>query len=157
MHEADEHPGGDEPRLRRDDRLEQGEVGVLGVGGLGVVARDREVGQPAQQCAVLTGRLEHPRVLEGADPQVAARDAHEHRAGLRIEGVVAHERPTRRDHRERTGRGNAERMHGLAHEVLAQHGPDRGEAVAAREGSGARALEVDVAEAGGLGVSLGPA
>ena len=49
---------------------------------------------------------------------------------------------------EGAGRGDAEGGHGLADEVLAQHGAERGPAVtAAGEGRGAGAFELDVAAA----------
>ena len=74
--EADQHPLRDQRRLGGDDRLEEREVRVLGVGGLGVVPGDRVVGEPAQQVGVAGGA----GVLEAADPQVAARDPGQHGA-----------------------------------------------------------------------------
>ena len=48
---------------------------------------------------------------------------------------------------QRPGRGDAQRVHRLADDVLAQHRPDRGQAVAAaRERRASRALEVQVAQ-----------
>ena len=113
----------------------------LGVGGLRVVPGDRVVGQAAQQ-------VEIPRrgdELEAAHPQVAARDPGEHGAG---QDRLATNRPAGRDDGEGSGRGDAQGVHRLADDVLAQHRPDRGQPVAAaREGGPARALEVEVAQA----------
>ena len=53
--EADEHPLRDQRRLGGDDRLEQREVGLLGVGGGRVVPGDRVVGEAAQQVDVAGG------------------------------------------------------------------------------------------------------
>ena len=81
--------------------------------------------------------------LEGADADVARGDARQHGAG---QGHFAPHRLAGRDNRERSRGGNAERGHRLADDVLAQHRPERGAAVAAaRERRGAGALELDVA------------
>ncbi len=74
-----------------------------------------------------------------------------------------HHRPWQRDlalhhlagghHRQHAGGGNAQCVHGLAHEVLAQHGTECGPAVATTgEAGAARTLEVQVvASAVGVG------
>ena len=130
----------DQRRLGGDDRLEQGEVGVLRVGGRGVVARDRVVGEAPEQVEVVGG----PGVLEGADAQVAARHPGQHGAGQH--GLALHGATGRHDG-EAAGRGDAEGVHRLADDVLAQHRADSGQAVAAAgERRTPRALEVQVAE-----------
>ena len=87
VHEADQHPPRHQRRLRRDDRLEQREVRVLGVRGRGVVPGDRVVGQPPDR-----SRSPVPRgVLEAAHPQVTARHPGQHRAGQR--GLAVYRRP----------------------------------------------------------------
>jgi hypothetical protein len=137
--EADEHPPRHERRLRGDDRLEQRERRRLGVRGRRVVARDRVVDQAAQQAGV-AGR---PGVLEAPDAQVAAGHASEHRPG---QHRLAPDPATGRDDGQRPRRRDAQRVHRLAHDVLAQHRPDRRQPVpAAREGRASRALEVQVA------------
>ena len=113
---------------------------MLGLRGAGVVPGDRVVGEAAQQVDVAGG----PGVLEAADPQVAARDPGEH--GSRQQGLAAHRAPGRH-HGEGAGRGDAEGVHRLADDVLAQHRADRGQAVAAaRERRAPGALEVQVAK-----------
>ena len=105
-----------------------------------VVPGDGVIGQPPQQGNVTGGR----RVLEGADPQVAARDAGEH--GARQWRLAVYGAP-RCHHRQRPGGRDAHRVHRFADDVLAQHRADRGEAVAAPgERRSPRALEVEVAK-----------
>ena len=75
---------------------------------------------------------------------MAARDAGEHgprQRRLALDGAPGGH------HGQRPGGRDAERVHGLADDVLAKHRPDRGETVAAaRERRGARPLEVKVAK-----------
>ena len=140
VHEAHQHPPGDQRRLNGDDRLEQRQVGALGGRGAGVVAADRVVGQAAEQVDVAGGR----GVLEAADAQVAAGDPGEHGAGQQR---LAVDRSPGRDDGQRAGRGDAEGVHRLADDVLAQHRTDRGQTVAAAgERRAPGALEVEVAE-----------
>ena len=78
------------------------------------------------------------------DPQVAARDPGQH--GARQQRLAAHRPPGRHDG-ERAGGGDAEGVHRLADDVLAQHRADRGQAVAAAgERRAPGALEVQVAQ-----------
>ena len=82
-------------------------------------------------------------VLERADAQVAGGDPHQHGAGQhRVAGDLlagGHDG-------EGAGGGDAERVHRLAHQVLAQHRPDGRLAVAATgERRAPGALEVQVA------------
>ena len=141
MDEADEHPLGDQRRLRADHGVEQGQGGSLGVGGRRVVAGDGVVDQPAEQVEVAGRR----GVLEAAHPQVAARHPGQHRPGQQ---VVALHRTAGRDHGQRARRRDPEGVHGLADDVLAQHRADGGQTVpAAGERGPAGALEVQVAQA----------
>ncbi len=137
--EAHQHPPGHQRRLGGHHRLEQREVRALGGRGRGVVPGDGVVGQPAQQVHVVGGA----RVLEAAHPQVAARDPCQH--GPRQHGLAVH-RGAGRDDGQRPGGGDPERVHRLAHDVLAQHRAHRGQTVAAAGERGpAGALEMQVA------------
>ena len=108
-----------------------------------IVARDRVLGELAHARQLAAGGEE----LEGADADVAGRHAREHCAGQRS---FAQHRLAGGDDREGARGGNAERVHGLADQHLAQHRPDRGLAVAAaRERRAARALQGDVAALAG--------
>ena len=104
------------------------------------MASDRIVGQLAQQGLVAASGGE----LEGADPKMAGGHAGQHRAGLRAGiavDVLAGER-----HGQSPRGGNAQRLHGLADQVFAQHGAQRGFAVAAaRKRCAPGTLEGDVA------------
>ena len=107
--------------------------------GLRVVAGDHVVRQQPHRLEVA------PRgeVLEGADADVAGGDARQHGAGQRR---LADDLFAGRHRGQRAGRRDAERGHGLAHDVLAQHRSERGAAVAAaRKGRRPGALELDVA------------
>ncbi len=114
---------------------------MVGVGCLGIVTRDRVVGQASQQVQVGGGG----GVLEAPDPQVAAGDAGEH--GARQRRFAVH-RESGADYCQRPRRRDTQSVHRLADDVLAQHRSHRGEAVtAAGERRGAGTLEVDVANA----------
>ena len=86
--------------------------------------------------------LTRGKILERADADVARRNAGEHRA--RQHGLAHH--ILARDHGGQRARGRyAQREHRLADDVFAQHGAERGAAVAAAgERGGARALELDI-------------
>ena len=146
MDEPDEHPLRHQLCLCGDDGLEQVEVRALGVARAGMVAFDRMIGQAPQQLPVAARR----RVLEAADPQVTFGDPGQHGPGQH--GVALH-RPAGGHHGQRAGGRDAQRVHGLAHHVLAQHRSDRGQSVAAAGERGASGtLEVDVAQPpGGVG------
>jgi len=132
--EADEHPLRDQRRLRGDDGVEELHSG----GRVAVMPGDRVIGQPPQEVDVSGGS----GVLEAADPQMAAGDPGEHGAGQQ---GLAPDRAAGRHDGERARRGDAEGVHGLADDVLAQHRTDSGQAVtAARERRPPRALEVQV-------------
>ena len=145
MDEPDEHPLRHQLCLRGDDGLEQGEVRALGVARAGMVAVDRVIGQAPQQLPVAAGR----RVLEAADPQVTFGDPGQHGPGQH--GVALH-RPAGGHHGQRAGGQDAQRVHGLADHVLAQHRSDRGQIVAAAGEQVRPEPEVDVAQPpGGVG------
>ena len=96
------------------------------------------VGEATQEVDVARG----PGVLEASYPQMAARDPGEHGSWQR--GLATHQAP-RRHHGEGAGRGDAQGVHRLADDVLAQHRTDRGQAVtAARERRAPGALQVEV-------------
>ncbi|MEA2241010.1 MAG: hypothetical protein QOD24_566, partial [Solirubrobacteraceae bacterium] len=79
-----------------------------------MMTRDRVVGEaPHERRVIVCGR-----VLERADANVARRDTDEHRAGQQR---LARDVIAGRDHSERAGRGDAERVHRFAGRVLAQH------------------------------------
>ena len=141
--EPDEHPPGHQRRLGGDHRLEQREVRALGLRGAGVVPGDRVVGEAAQQVDVAGGR---GRTGSCPTRRWLLGDPGEH--GARQQGLAAHRAPGRH-HGEGAGRGDAEGVHRLADDVLAQHRADRGQAVAAaRERRAPGALEVQVAQRG---------
>ena len=114
---------------------------MVGIRCLGMVTRDRVVGQASQQVQVGGSRS----VLEAPDPQVAAGDPGEHGARQRRLAVY---RASGADHCQRSRRRDTQSVHGLADDVLAQHRSHRGQAVtAAGERRGAGTLEVDVVDA----------
>ena len=81
--------------------------------------------------------------LEGADADMAGGHPRQHRAWER--SVVAHDLLAGRGHGEAAGGRDAERVHGLADDVFAQHRPERGAAIAAAgKRRAAGALELDV-------------
>ena len=125
------------------DALEQREKALGRAGQVGVVAGDRVLGELAHPLDVAAGGEE----LEGADADVAGRDPRQHRAG---QHRLAKHRLAGRHHRERARRRDAEGVHRLADQHLAQHRTDRRLAVAAaRERRPARALQGDVATPAG--------
>ena len=106
-----------------------------------MVARDRVVGQAPHEVRPALRR----RVLKGADANVARRDADQHRARQQR---LSHDVLAGRHDGERPRRRDAQRMHGLADHVLAQHRADgRLPVAAARERRAPRALQVQVATA----------
>ena len=133
----------DQPRLAFGDAFEQGEEAARRADEAGVVAGDRVLGELAHALGIAAGSEE----LERADTDVARRDARQHRAG---QHRLAQHRLAGGDDGERARGRNAERMHRLADEDLAQHRPDRRLAVAAaRERRPARAFQSDVAPLAG--------
>jgi len=136
--EAHAHPACNQLRLPLTDGLQHrnGLVGKLGEGG--VMPRHGIVEQPPKHHLLLPRREE----LKSAHPQVAGRHAHQDRPGGRALAVHPLTGP---DHRQRTRRGNAQRVHGLAHEVLAQRRAQCRLAIAtARKRRTARPLEGQV-------------
>ena len=139
MDEADQQPARDEVGLSRDDAFEQRVIGALGHPDVRIVSADDMVGELSHALGVAARGEE----LEGADADMARRDARQHRAGQH--GLALHAL-ARRHRGERACGGDAQRKHRLADDVFAQHRSERGAAVApSREWRGTRALELDVA------------
>ena len=108
---------GDQPRLALDHGVAAAPGGGRRrAGQVGVVARDRVVGQLAQ-LVQLAARGE---VLEGADAQVAGGHARQHGAGQR---VFAQHRLAGGHHGQRARGRDAQRVHGLADEYSRSIGP----------------------------------
>ena len=137
--EADQQPARHELGLAGHNAVEQRSVGMFRGGCLGIVPGESMIGERPHRLRVAPGG----EVLEGANPDVASRHASEHRPG---QPGLAHDQLAGGNRRQRPCGGDAERGHGLAHEILAQHRPKRRPAVAtAGERGRARALELDVA------------
>ena len=145
MDEPHQHPARDQLRLAGDHAGEQGAIGLGPMSvfraRFGIVAVDDVVCEQPQRVGVAACREE----LEGADADMARRDAGQHGTGQ--EGLADHRFAGR--HRRQRARGrDAQRFHRLADDVFAQHGPKSGTAIAAaRERRRPRALELDVATA----------
>ena len=140
VHEPDEHPLRHQRRLGGDDRLEQREVRVLGLGG----ARDG-AGRSRGRRAGAAGRCRRWSRAYWKLP--TRRWLLATRASTAPGSSVSRctWRPVATTARD-AGGGDAQRVHRLADDVLAQHRADRGQAVAAaRERRGARTLQVQVA------------
>ena len=109
-----EHPASDEGCLSIDDTLEERKVRVLRLDGVGIVTDNRVVREAPQEHGITIGRC----VLERPDAQMARGNSGEHRAGQ-------HGAPldllAGRHHGQRPRGADAERVHRLAHQVLAQH------------------------------------
>ncbi|MCY1232386.1 hypothetical protein D9M72_448750 [compost metagenome] len=118
MDEADMQPAGDQLRLARGHRLEEGEIRPVLVLDVGIVPVDRVIGEDLHRSHVAARSEE----LEGADAHVAGCNARNDGAGQdlfaidRLAGDHGRQRPCRRD---------AERKHRLADDTLAQHRPER--------------------------------
>ena len=138
MDETEQHPLRNQLRLPGDYALQQRPVRLRGLHGLGIVAGYRKVGQYAHAFRVAPCC----EVLERAHAQMGRRYPRQHGSG---QGHIP-QHPLPRGHRGQGARsGHAERRHGLAHNVLTQHGPECGSAIAsARERGPAGALELDV-------------
>ena len=126
-------------RLARHHRRQQRADGMFRRRRRGVMAGDGMRGQQAHRFAVAA----HGEILERADAQMARGHAREHGAGQchAAQHVLAGG-----NRRQRPCGRHAERRHGLADDVLAQHRAEGGAPVtAAREGRAAGAFELDVA------------
>jgi hypothetical protein len=136
--EADAEPPGDELRLARDHRVEEGPIGPVGRLRLRVMPRHYVIGKVPERVGILAGR----KVLEGPHPYMAACDAYQQGPW---QGALAKDRLAGRHRRKGPRRRYAQRVHRLAQDVLAQDRPEPGAPVAAtREGRAAGALELDV-------------
>ena len=140
--EADQHPPGDQRRLRGHDRLEQREVRAARRprrrGWCRAIAWSaRRRSRSRSSVARAYWKLPTRRWLLATRASTAPG----------IDGLAAH-RPAGGHHREGAGGRDAQGVHALADDVLAQHRAHRGQPVAAaRERRAARALEVQVAQA----------
>jgi hypothetical protein len=135
--EADRQPLRDEPGLRGDHGLEQGEIAAF-AGTIRIVACDHVVGEQAQGLHVAARREE----LEGADPDMAGGDAGQNGARqqyLPPDGLA------RQSCSKCTRRRNAERRHGLADDIFAQDRSQSGPAIApTRKRGRACALQLEI-------------
>ena len=139
MDEPDQQPAGDQRRLARHHALQKGTRRHRRVGGGRIVPGDGVTGQLRQRLAIAAGGEE----LERADAEMAGGDAGEDRAGQ--DRLAQHPRAGR-DRRQGAGGRDAERRHGLADQIFAQHRAKGGAAVAAaRERRTACPLKLDVA------------
>jgi hypothetical protein len=139
--EADQHPVRHQRGLGGNHGLEQGQMRVLFLRRSRVVAGDGVIGEAPQQVYVPRG----PGVLEAAHAQMAARDPGENGSGLHR---LAVHRAARCHHREGPCGGDAQRVHGLAHDVFPQHRAHHGPAVTVTGKRGAPgALQMDVEKA----------
>ena len=139
MNEADEQPLRYKRCLARDHQVEEGAVPVRGVNRLWVMPRDDVISEAPDRIQIPARREE----LEGADTDVARRDAGQYRAGQRR---LAPNRLAGRHSGECSGRRNPERRHRLADDVFAQDRPERRASVALPgKRRWARPLELDVA------------
>ena len=120
-------------------RFQQRGVGLRCVAAGRVVLVDHEVGQAAQRVGVVGGVRE---VLEVAEADEARRHARAHRGGL---DLLATHRQCRTGDAQRARRRNAEVMHRLRAEELADRRAQHCAAIAhARVGRAAAALELDL-------------
>ena len=139
MNEADQLPLRYKRCLARDHQVEEGAVPVRGVNRLWVMPRDDVISEAPDRIQIPARREE----LEGADTDVARRDAGQYRAGQRR---LAPNRLAGRHSGERSGRRNPERRHRLADDVFAQDRPERRASIAPPgKRRWARPLELDVA------------
>ena len=139
MNEADEQPLRYKRCLARDHQVEEGAVPVRGVNRLWVMPRDDVISEAPDRIQIPVRREE----LEGADTDVARRDAGQYRAG---QSGLAPNRLAGRHSGERSGRRNPERRHRLADDIFAQDRPERRASVAqSGKRRRARPLELDVA------------
>ena len=139
VNEADQQPTRDKLGLAGDHQIEEGAVAVRSVRRFGVVPRDDVIGEAPDRIHISARREE----LEGADADVARRDAGQYRAGQRR---LAPNRLAGRHSGERSGRRDPKRRHRLADDVLAQDRPERRASVAPPgKRRWASPLELDVA------------
>ena len=111
---ANAHPLGHEGRLPFDDRFEQGFSGFRVVGALREMALERVEGEGLEGLDITHGREQ----LKSADANVAGSNPREDCAG---KSCFAEDRFAGQSDREAAGRRNAQRVHGLAHEVFSKH------------------------------------
>ena len=139
MNEPHVHPAGDQRCLGVDDGAQQREIGLPLGSDLREMALDHVIGKLAHAVDVAARGEE----LEGADAHEARRHSRQYRSRQRTLPV---NRLARGDRGECARRRNAERVHGLADQVFAQHRTERRASItAARIGGSAGTLQLDVA------------
>ena len=121
---------------------------MLGGGRPRVVAGDDVIREAGEQGRIIL----RAHVLERAESHMAGRRARQHGARQRLPIMLA--RGAGGHDGERPGGGHTERMHRLAHQELAEHRPDDGEAVDPRHRRRADSLQVHVAQASAAVASL---
>ena len=144
-----------QPRRALAHGLQEVGVGVagqcLGRAAFGVVAVDHVVGQLAQRRHLVARR----KVLEVAKAYEAGRHARHHGGGL---DLFAANGGGRSGHAQRARGGNAQGVHGLAAQELADGRAQHGAPVAhARVGRAARALELNLVARGSFAQQDGTA
>jgi hypothetical protein len=117
------HPARDQRGLTFGHAAQECQITVFGFGEFGEMAGDGVIGKLAH----LFRRAMRRKVLKGADPQMARRHPREN--GARQRALTKH-RLAGGHHRQRAGSGNAQRVHRLADQHLAQHRPHRRLAIA---------------------------
>ena len=144
MDEADLHPAGNQGGLSVDDRLKERQRRLIDLRQAGIVAAKGMGEERRGERGIGDGR----GILKRTDADMTCRHAHEHRPG---EGLLAEDRFAGRGDGEAPRRGDAEGMHRLTDEHLAEHRPQRRPAVsAARVASPPRPLQLEVV-AGAVG------
>ena len=145
---ADESPLRDQLGLPLYDGRKQSYGGMRRVPNLGVMAGNDMVGQQAQRFDLATRR----EILEGADADMARRHTRQHAPG---NGALPIDPLARGHRRERARCGNAQREHGLADDIFAQHwSKGRTPIAPAGERRHARAFQLDVPTLPGRGQNL---
>ena len=123
MDKANHHPLSNQRRLPVDHRIEKRGVGLIGVGDLGIVARDDVVRERAYTIDVPARR----EVLESADADMASCDAGQH--GPR-KWSLARYRLTCRHDGKGACRRDAKGRHRFTNDVFTQHRTECSAAVA---------------------------
>ena len=119
MDEAHQLPVCHQRRLAFHDVPEQAQVGCGGVGQLGKMAADGVIGQGPEPIVFAPGR----GIFEGSHAQVTGGHTGEDGPGQRCFAI---DRLPGGHHRKAAGGGDAQRVKGLADDVLPEHGAQGG-------------------------------